>query len=727
MKRTQILFALAAVALLLTPHGQALAQAMGDLPTLDQLRSGAGDSTARRIFVSLLGEDLVSNPITATHLLGMVFFIFNGALFVVGVGFILYKSIMMVAVSANEGAVLGKNMSSLWIPIRLGTGIFGMAPVFMGFSLAQAAMFSVALLGNGLADMMAKTAIEANNDFHVIVPAPGIKTVANEMSIDTELARTLFGMHVCGEAYARYTTAIGGKAGDYATLVTDGSGVRVVGGLTADRCGGVAVIDQVDDVARDGDSLGFRNPAVQYDNIRVLAEGIRDARVAALHTLSADMQALATAWYDQYALGVNTPDYPAPKIATAVARARAKEKADTETLYRAAAEAAVNADGSGAVTDAAKAKMTEGGWMSLGSWYSAFAESNAAIQSAHSASHFEVTPLRLDTGRLPEIVGLPLAALGGQQEATGDGDCSTLGVEYRRNAVGACAPMQNALLSMLDAAMGDSGGDGMVNPVTASKNLGDWLLVGVGSSMTVSAVSALADYIPGANLAASAVSRGLSAAKNFLTGKTTAAPAAGLFSLPGSTGQTVLTAALVLGLVLAVYVPLIPFLTWFSACVSYFVSVIEGLVAAQVWAFSHLHTDGEGMGQRAERGYIYMLNMLLRPPLMVLGFFFAGGILTLMGTFFFQQLAPALANAQGNTMTGPFITVGVIALVSVVTVSLVQTVFNMTYELPDRVIAWFGGGMEARMAPNMDREIEGKMGRAAQWSGHAALVRGVTK
>ena len=31
MKRTQILFALAAVALLLTPHGQALAQAMGAL------------------------------------------------------------------------------------------------------------------------------------------------------------------------------------------------------------------------------------------------------------------------------------------------------------------------------------------------------------------------------------------------------------------------------------------------------------------------------------------------------------------------------------------------------------------------------------------------------------------------------------------------------------------------------------------------------------------------
>src|SRR5690606_38837597 len=132
---------------------------------------------------------------------------------------------------------------------------------------------------------------------------------------------------------------------------------------------------------------------------------------------------------------------------------------------------------------------------------------------------------------------------------------------------------------------------------------------------------------------------------------------------------------ILLGIVYAVYIPFVPFITWFTALISYFASVIEGLIAAQVWAFSHLHTDGDGMGQRASRGYIYILNMLLRPGLMVMGFFFAMGISTLLATFFFAQFASALANVQGETMTGPFIMFGVLSLVMIVMVSLIQTTF----------------------------------------------------
>lgn len=180
--------------------------------------------------------------------------------------------------------------------------------------------------------------------------------------------------------------------------------------------------------------------------------------------------------------------------------------------------------------------------------------------------------------------------------------------------------------------------------------------------------------------------------------------------------------AMVLGMVYAVYIPFIPFLPWFSALVSYFASVIEGLVAAQVWAFSHLSSDGEGMGQKTEKGYIYILNMLLRPGLMVLGFFFASAILTLMGTFFLRQFGPALANVQGDTMTGPFIMIGALGVVMVTLIGLVQTVFNLVYEVPDRVISWFGHGLEARMAQNMDRSIESKMEGMARWGGNSALA-----
>ena len=161
-----------------------------------------------------------------------------------------------------------------------------------------------------------------------------------------------------------------------------------------------------------------------------------------------------------------------------------------------------------------------------------------------------------------------------------------------------------------------------------------------------------------------------------------------------------------------------------SALLSYFSSVVEGLVAAQVWAFSHLNSDGEGMGQKTERGYIYMLNMLLRPSLMVMGFFFASSISVLLGTFLFQEIGTAIANAQGNSFTGPMVIFGIVVAVMLMLLTLIQTVFNLIYEVPDRTIAWFGHGMEARMAKEMDRAVEGKMDQSARWGGNLTLMTG---
>src|SRR5690606_8207756 len=122
---------LAVSMLLLTVPVQAYAQAMSDMPSLDDLRNADSNNYAIQVLGKLLGERFVNDPLTAlgtaTDFLGKLFFIFNASLFVIGVGFTLYIGVTMVAVSAHEGEVLGKRMSSLWIPIRIGTGIFGMA------------------------------------------------------------------------------------------------------------------------------------------------------------------------------------------------------------------------------------------------------------------------------------------------------------------------------------------------------------------------------------------------------------------------------------------------------------------------------------------------------------------------------------------------------------------------------------------------------------------------
>lgn len=77
------------------------------------------------------------------------------------------------------------------------------------------------------------------------------------------------------------------------------------------------------------------------------------------------------------------------------------------------------------------------------------------------------------------------------------------------------------------------------------------------------------------------------------------------------------------------------------------------------------------MGQRTEKGYVYILNMLLRPGLMVLGFFFASALMTLMATFLFQQFGTAIANMQGDTNTGPIVIMGLLFVYMILLITLI--------------------------------------------------------
>jgi len=708
------------------------AQVITDLPSIEQLQVNNENSTAGKIFASMFGKEFAGSPLTqigsATGLLGSIFFVFNGALFVVGTAFILYNTIMMVAVSAHKGEVLGERMSSLWIPIRLGTGIFGMAPVFMGFSLAQAVMFMIAILGNNLGDMMAKKAVEMNDAFNVIVPAPGLSnSTQTPVMIDHKIGEGLFTMHVCQQVYANYQDEIndGTTPFDYATLgityvlrqMFPGAKPQVVKGKdgsifvlgTKIVCGGVRAIDQVDEAVRD--KGGYKNPAVQYDLIANSAKEIFSERKKILVEMNDEIEALAGSWSKPF-FATKSEDkkkaiqYPAKELFEIVEKASKKEQAAISKSL----DKILKKDEGGVVTKAAKEKMLDGGWMTLGSWYATFAESNAAVQSAAMSARFEAIPMDIKTKKkLPDQVLIVFDKLMVQQSDVAQTCPAWYDKHNSVNSLGVCAPMQNILRDALEVSVGNTGGT--------------LIAKGIANLAAISSVALEAIPVVGKGLKAAA-DLAVHGSEKMAIASTGFGRMLLIFANSPIWGA-ILTISFILGVILAVYIPLVPFITWFTASISYFASVVEGLIAAQIWAFSHLHTDGEGMGQRAEKGYLYMLNMLLRPALMILGFFFASSIMVLLGTFLFNQIEPAVANIQGDTTTGPLILFGLVAVFMTVTISLVQTVFNMIYEIPDRVIAWFGHGMEARMAKEMDKDTENKMGRAAAWGAGALLAKGV--
>ena len=142
---------------------------------------------------------------------------------------------------------------------------------------------------------------------------------------------------------------------------------------------------------------------------------------------------------------------------------------------------------------------------------------------------------------------------------------------------------------------------------------------------------------------------------------------------------------------------MIPFLVWMGGVVQYAVVVCQGLVGAPIAALSHLETEGEGMGQRSEAGYMFLLNVTFRPALMLFGFFLASGLLIVIGSLLVMLFSSAMANAQGNSVTGVLSFVGFITIFVVAIVTLIQSLFNMIFLLPDQVLGMIGnqgGGAE---------------------------------
>jgi conjugal transfer/type IV secretion protein DotA/TraY len=175
---------------------------------------------------------------------------------------------------------------------------------------------------------------------------------------------------------------------------------------------------------------------------------------------------------------------------------------------------------------------------------------------------------------------------------------------------------------------------------------------------------------------------------------------------------------------------MLPFMIWFGGLLGWFAVVCESLVASPLWAMAHLDGDGEGMGQRTAHGYIFLLNVMFRPMLMIFGFVFAGAGVVVLGTLLNTMFGVALANAQFDSTTGLVSIIGYITLYVSMCLSLVHGSFSLIHVIPDQVFSWLGGSMAG--AAGKDFHDKGKEGlgagmRHGQGAATGALGRGSPK
>jgi conjugal transfer/type IV secretion protein DotA/TraY len=174
------------------------------------------------------------------------------------------------------------------------------------------------------------------------------------------------------------------------------------------------------------------------------------------------------------------------------------------------------------------------------------------------------------------------------------------------------------------------------------------------------------------------------------------------------------------GFFLAYFLPALPFILWMGGVLGWLCLVVEAVVAAPLWVAAHALPEGEGLaGNSGRQGYLIFLGVLLRPPLMVLGFFIAMTLLTAVGriigsvfsVFGFSYLSETFLGVSG------FMAFSVIT--GAVVVTAVWKLFGLMSSLPDRAVSWIGAHIPHQGEGSQAQRSQGEYGAAGAVSTQA--------
>jgi len=191
--------------------------------------------------------------------------------------------------------------------------------------------------------------------------------------------------------------------------------------------------------------------------------------------------------------------------------------------------------------------------------------------------------------------------------------------------------------------------------------------------------------------------------------------ASGVTEAIGSVIGTIVVVFFTAGFLLAYFLPLIPFYRFLFGILSWFLSLLEGVVSIPLVALAHLTPEGEGfMGDKAKGAYYYTFDIFLRPILMVFGLIAGFLIFDLAASIMNLLYTTAVAGA-GGISNGHFTLARLTYSIIYVVILYISCnkCFQLIDWLPEHAIKWMGGSplQHAPMGDPMD--VGGYMGLAS--------------
>ncbi|EBX0813960.1 hypothetical protein DQZ20_18590 [Salmonella enterica subsp. enterica serovar Agbeni] len=663
---------------------------------LDDLTTAAdrGTDISRQAMVTLFGQ-IVNNPLNGIvedggdSLVSQILKIFSSTLLIVGTGVGGYLVLQKTAKTAHDGQYMDREQGSFWAPIRILAAFSMLTPLPNGWSLSALLMlYAAAKVGVGGANLATDATVDAFMAGQTFVLQPVAPSTVT-------LARSLFEANMCMFGINASLDAQNNAGGivfssDYINQSPIENGFILKS--KSFTCGGatIAIEENNSILSKLGLSADVDVTAIRNAHTEGLNEMQRSLRDGAQKFV----QGVISRQQDENSNLVNAESV----IQTA------------SQIYENKVTAAIRSSNINTqlrnLTSQVGDTIKSEGWFSLGNWYQTLAVANNRVGNSAAAKG---TAFGQSTGQVPvttDLYRLAISAYHAQKSVTDNSNAGILTAKssFESNDISDAASLfsyvfnsfgQSITTSLINQSQNDSG---QVNPIISMKNLGD-NLIGAAEASLATYVGVKA-FIAGANESV------LGTIANKLGGI-----GAALKSV-GDTLDPYVAISLVMligaGISLSIYIPLMPFLIWTAACINYLIIIGEGIFASALWAFTHLLGNGEGMGQKTSHGYIFLLNLMFRPILMVGGFLLGGGIVTIGGTILNKAIPAAMANAQFDSMTGIVTIIGYLIVYCSTAITIVSLSFSLINIVPDQVINWVGG----HVASTLGREMPDKAGQS---------------
>ncbi|MCS6480153.1 DotA/TraY family protein [Burkholderia thailandensis] len=650
--------------------------AFADNMTLGEISQAAARSgdKSRQALITIYGN-VVNNPLAtggadgSDTILAGIFQVANGALLVIGALFACYVMFRKVSQTAHDGAVFDREKHTMWGPIRIVWGLAALVPTANGWSLSQLLMlWSASVMGIGVANIGVDAAVAAFNDGKGMVLQP-------VMPSTNALAHKIFEIELCRHglnASLAMASSGGGLLPEDSYMQTQATDTGFVLANKSFVCGG-ANVDP--DLASQPSSTSWLSSTID------VAE-VRRAHLQALSSMEKSLSESARQFVNAVTIRTTSGGSTLPDAEIAIQSAAQQYENTVNSM------AATKQGNIGELASQLSSSIKEGGWWTLGQWYQTFAAANTKLSDAVAgkATTFSAS-ISGDPGMMT-VYTMALNAYQAQQGRATTTHATPLGTQRQDDGGNILAKLFSSPGQALTEAITNinDGGEsrGQINPLIKMKKLGDHLTgvaeIGLAGYLTAKGLEKTSESFSIAGLASRVADA--SGAISFIKGALDGA---------GPIIMMIIIAALLLGLGLSTYLPMVPFVIWFGAAVNWLVVVGEGVIAAPLWAITHLGGEGDGFGHKTAHGYIFLLEMMVRPVLMVIGFFLGGAGIIAGGTLLNEGFGIALANAQFDSLTGISSILAYCTIYFSMCLNLVHSCFNLIFLVPDKVINWVGG------------------------------------